>query len=116
LLKPSTLYFFEGFTLDSPPPIAIIFPMPFLSRLFGKSAAPAAPAPALHKGCRIFPDPIKAAGGFRVAARIEKDVAGEVKVHQLVRADTFGSLEEAQATSLAKAMLAIDQLGDDLFR
>ena len=90
--------------------------MPFFSRLFGKSAAPAAPEPVLHKGCRIFPEPVKAAGGFRVAARIEKDIAGTIKLHHLVRADTFATLEEAQATSLTKSMQAIDQLGDDLFR
>lgn len=90
--------------------------MPFLSRLFGKAAPAAAPEPVVHKGCRIFPAPIKEASGFRVAARIEKDFGGEVKLHHLIRADTFTALEDAQATSLAKAQLAIDQLGDDLFR
>ena len=90
--------------------------MPFLSSLFGKSAAPASAEPALHKGCRIYPEPVREAGGFRVAARIEKDVAGTLKVHHLIRADTFTSREEAQATALAKAMIAIDQHGDDLFR
>ena len=91
--------------------------MPFLSRLFGKSAAPAAaPEPVLHKGCRIYPEPVREAGSFRVAARIEKDIEGTLQTHHLIRADTFSSLEEAQATSLDKARLAIDQLGDGLFR
>jgi hypothetical protein len=89
--------------------------MPFLSRLFGKPSAPAAAEPVLHKGYRIFPDPVKAPGGYRVAARIEKDIGGTAKVHNLVRADTFATLEEAQATSLGKAKLAIDQLGETLF-
>ena len=91
--------------------------MPFFSRLFGKAAAPAAaPEPVLHKGCRIFPEPEKAPGGYRVAARIEKDIAGNLKTHHLIRADIFSSLEDAQDTSLSKAKLAIDQLGDSLFR
>lgn len=89
--------------------------MSLLSRLFGKAPAKA-PEPILHKDCRIFPEPQKAPGGFRVAARIEKDFGGETKVHQLVRADTNTSLEDAVAASLAKAKQAIDQLGDDLFR
>ena len=87
----------------------------FFSRLFGSPSAPAAPEPILHKGCRIFVDPQKAPGGYRVAARVEKDIAGQTKVHNLVRADTFSSLEEAQDTALSKAKLAIDQLGDTLF-
>lgn len=90
--------------------------MPFLSRLFGKSAAPKGPEPVLHKDCRILPLPIKEAAGYRIAARIEKDFGGETRVHQLVRADTSTSLEDAVAASVAKARQAIDQLGDDLFR
>ena len=90
--------------------------MPFLSRLFGKSAAPAtAPEPVLHKGCRIYPEPVREGGSYRVGARIEKDVAGAVKVHHLIRADSSASLEEAQSMSVSKAMQAIDQLGDTLF-
>ncbi|MDO9639717.1 MAG: HlyU family transcriptional regulator [Pseudotabrizicola sp.] len=89
----------------------------FLSRLFGKSAAapPAAPDPVLHNDFRIFPDPIKEGSTFRIAARVEKTIAGEVKSHQLIRADTRGSLDEATEASVAKARQAIDQLGDTLF-
>lgn len=88
--------------------------MPFFSRLFGK-AAPAAPEPVRHKGCRIYPERVKEPGGWRVAARIEKDQGGETSVHHLRRADVFTSPDEAETTSIAKAKLAIDQLGDDLF-
>ncbi len=90
--------------------------MNLLSRLFGRSAPEAkAVDPILHKSCRIFPQPAKDGGGFRLAARIEKDFGDQVKVHHLIRADTFTSLEEATDTSIAKAKLAIDQLGDTLF-
>jgi len=90
--------------------------MPFFSRLFGKSAPANGPDPIQHKDCRIFPQPIKGAGGYRVAARIEKDFGAETKVHQLIRADTSPSLDEATATSITKAKISIDQLGDGLFR
>lgn len=88
--------------------------MPFLARLFAKPAA-RAPDPILHKDCRIFPQPVKDGSGFRVAARIEKDFGAEVKTHNLIRADTCTSLEEANTTSISKARQAIDQLGDALF-
>ncbi len=90
--------------------------MNLLSRLFGKSAPEAkASDPILHKSCRIYPQPVKAAGGYRVSARIEKDFGGTTKTHLLIRADTCTTLEEATDTSIAKAKLAIDQLGDTIF-
>jgi hypothetical protein len=88
--------------------------MNLFSRLFGKSA-PAAPEPILHKGFRIFPEPVREGAVFRVAARVEKDVGGTVKVHRLIRADTSATLEEASDASVGKAKQAIDQLGDSLF-
>ena len=88
--------------------------MSLLSRLFGKSA-PKAPDPILHKDCRIFAQPVAASGGYRVTARIEKDLAGQTKTHLLQRADTCSSLQEATDLSIAKSRQAIDQLGDALF-
>lgn len=89
----------------------------FLSRLFGKSdaPAPAAAEPVVHKDFRIFPEPIKESGGWRIAARVEKDIGGATKTHNLSRADTFTDRDEAVQASLGKARLAIDQLGDTLF-
>ena len=88
--------------------------MPFWSRLFGR--APAADAPAAsaseeHKGFRITPRPIREGSHFRVAARIEKDG----RVHDLVRADTMASLDDARAMSLRKARQTIDEQGERLF-
>ena len=88
--------------------------MSLLSRLFGKTE-PKAPEPVLYKEFRIYPAPVREAAGHRVAARIEKDFADGVKVHQMGRADTLASLDEAMALSLSKAKSAIDQLGDTLF-
>jgi hypothetical protein len=51
-----------------------------------------------------------------VAARIEKDIAGEVKMHQLLRADTIASLDEARAFCVRKAKQVIDEQGEAIFR
>ncbi|MDO8883072.1 HlyU family transcriptional regulator [Pseudotabrizicola sp.] len=90
----------------------------FLSRLFGKteSSPPAKGVePVLHNDFRIIPAPIREGSVFRIAARVEKTIDGTVKTHQLIRADTRNSLEEAAEASVAKAKQAIDQLGDTLF-
>lgn len=88
--------------------------MNFLSRLFAKSA-PAPVQPILHKDFRIFPQPIREGSTFRIAARVEKDIGGELKVHSLIRADTRATLDEATEATILKAKQAIDQLGDTLF-
>jgi hypothetical protein len=88
--------------------------MPFWTRLF--RARPAAePASEDHKGFRITPRPIPEGGQFRVAARIEKEVGGVPRAHDLVRADRAASLHDARALSLAKARQMIDEQGERLF-
>ena len=91
--------------------------MSLWSRLFGSQPAAAPkPAPAEeHKGFRITPKPLAEGGGYRVSARIEKEVAGELRVHDLVRADTSTSPDEARTLSLAKAKQMIDEQGERLF-
>ena len=91
--------------------------MPFWSRLFGGTPAeePASGASEEHKGFRITPMPIREGGQYRIAARIEKEVGGVARVHELVRADTVSSLDEAKALSVAKARQVIDEQGDRLF-
>ena len=91
--------------------------MSLWSRLFGDRSAPdpkAAPAEE-HKGFRISPSPIAEGGRFRVAARIEREVGGVPRVHELTRADTTASLEEARALSVGKAKQMIDEQGERLF-
>ena len=86
--------------------------MSWLKTLFGgKPQADAAEAEE-YKGCRITPSPIADGGQFRVAARIEKDG----RVHELMRADTCASRDEAVGISLRKARQVIDEQGDALFR
>ncbi len=89
--------------------------MSLLSRLFGGKPKAGAPAPASeaedYKGFRVTPKPIREGGQYRVAARIEKDG----RAHELVRADTMASLDDATAISLSKAKQMIDEQGERLF-
>ena len=89
--------------------------MSWFSRLFGgKSDQPAPQSGAGredYKGFAITPTPIKDGGQFRVAARIEKDG----KTHEMIRADTTASLDQATEISVRKAKQMIDEQGDRLF-
>lgn len=90
--------------------------MSILSKLFGGGkTTEASVTPETYKDFRIFVTPAKEAGGFRLSARIEKDVNGELKVHHMIRADTFQSMDEAQKYTLSKAKVLIDQQGDSIF-
>lgn len=89
--------------------------MSLFSRLFGRKSDPSSPPAGAgreeYKGFAITPSPIKEGGQYRVAARIEKDGRG----HDLIRADSMASLDDATAMSLSKARQVIDEQGDRLF-
>ena len=94
----------------------------FLSSLLSMFSGPkseTAPAreaePQMHGECRIYPAPIKEGSQFRLAGRIEKDVAGETLVRPFVRADMFTSAEDASEYAVRKAQQIIDQNGASLF-
>ena len=89
--------------------------MGLFSKLFGKKQASKDVEPEVYKGFAIYPEPMRAEGGYRIAARIEKEIAGETKVHNLVRADTLSSEDDARQASLHKAQIFIDQMGDGIF-
>lgn len=88
--------------------------MSILSRLFGGGATPE-PEPETYNGFRIYPEPVKEAGGYRVTARIEREIDGETKSHLMIRADTYQSLDAATEATLVKARQVIDQLGMSIF-
>ncbi len=92
--------------------------MSIFSRLFGGSgggASKPASEPVSYEGFAIFPEPIAEGGQHRVAARIEKDIDGETKVHRLIRADTISDHQAAVDASTAKAKQLIDEQGDRIF-
>ncbi len=88
--------------------------MSIFSKLFGSSSK-SEPTPETYNGFRIFLAPVKDGGQYRIGARIEKDYDGETKTHQMIRADSFGSLEQAEEVSMLKAKQFIDQQGDRIF-
>ena len=79
--------------------------MSILSRLFGSGGGGggSAPEPEVYNDFRIYVEPAKEAAGYRISARIEKDVDGETKVHHMVRADVISGEDEARQATLAKA-------------
>jgi hypothetical protein len=90
--------------------------MSILSRLFGGKSQTSKDAEAEHyEGFRIVPTPINEGSIYRVSARIEKDFGDQTKTHELIRADTMQSLEDALAASVRKAKQVIDEQGDRLF-
>jgi len=93
--------------------------MSFWKNLFGGGGEPkdAAPAPGEeYKGFTIRPNLMPVGSEFQLAGRIEKDVDGERKVYDFVRADRMSSREDAETLALAKARQIIDEQGTTLFQ
>jgi len=88
--------------------------MSLFSKLFGGGGKPAKD-PEDYKDFRIFPEPQSGSGGYRLSARIEKEIGGETRTHQMIRADQIADAEEAEAFSIRKAKQLIDEQGDALF-
>jgi hypothetical protein len=90
--------------------------MSLLKKLFGGgNATPSEQASETHQGFTITPTPVKDGGKYRIGARIEKEVGGTLKTHDLIRADTFDDLDGANTASIGKARQMIDEQGDRLF-
>ncbi|WP_071672817.1 HlyU family transcriptional regulator [Nioella nitratireducens] len=88
--------------------------MSLFKKLFGGAAAKP-PEPVVYKDFRIFPEPVKEIDGYRISARIEKEVGGVIKTHDLIRADMLHTAEQTSDAAVFKAKSLIDQMGDDLF-
>ena len=92
--------------------------MSFLKKLLGgivKEPKQTKVEAEAYNECLIYAEPMKDAAGYRIAARIEKEVGGEKKVHEMIRSDTFTDYDDAVAASTRKAKQVIDQLGDGIF-
>jgi hypothetical protein len=92
-----------------------------LKRLFGGAGGATAPAgpdrskAVEYKGYTIIPAPRPHGGQYLTAAIIEKPGAEAPRVHELVRADTHGTPDDAAAFAIQKAKQVIDEQGDRLF-
>ncbi|MEJ8472662.1 HlyU family transcriptional regulator [Roseibium algae] len=86
--------------------------------LFGSSnetIKSTASAAVLYDGYEIISDPRQIGGQWQIAGRIEKEDAGERKVHMFIRADTLPNADEASEHMVRKAKLLIDQQGSKIF-
>jgi hypothetical protein len=94
--------------------------MSILSRLFGGGGRDEGPRAAAngedYEGFVIYAEPIGDGGRWRIGARIEREIDGEVRTHRMIRADTFESVEAAEAASTAKAKMLIDEQGTAIFK
>lgn len=92
--------------------------MSFWKNLFGGGEPKAAaPAPGEeYKGFTIRPALKSLGSEFQLAGRIEKEIDGELKVYEFVRADRMSSRDDAEALALAKGRQIIDEQGVSLFQ
>ncbi len=81
----------------------------------GPPSAEAAAPGEDYKGFEISADPMRQGSGWVTAGYIRKTVAGEVKEHRFVRADTHTSRDEAIAFSIRKAKQIVDEQEKTLF-
>jgi hypothetical protein len=91
--------------------------MSFWKNLFGGGEAKqAAPEPGEeYKGFTIRPTPMAVGSEFQLSGRIEKEVDGELKTYDFVRADRMSSREDAVTLALSKARQIIDEQGEKVF-
>ncbi len=94
--------------------------MSFWKSLFGgggtKSPVPAKPIREIeHNGFVIQAMPYAEAGQYQVAGLIIKTIDGAAKEHRFVRADRFGTIEEAADFAIMKGRQIIDMQGDRIF-
>ena len=93
--------------------------MSFWKSLFGGGgeAKEAAPAPGEeYKGFTIRATPMQVGSEYQLAGRVEKEIDGELKVHEFVRADRLSSRDEAASFAIAKGRQIIDEQGVSLFK
>ena len=95
--------------------------MSFWKKLFGggddgsSQEAGAAGPHEEYKGFVIRAALMPVGSEFQLSGSIEKDVGGELKRHDFVRADRFSSRDEAQSFTLAKGRQIIDEQGEAIF-
>lgn len=69
-----------------------------------------------HEGFTIQPTPMKEGAQFRLAGTISKEVDGETKSHEFIRADLFTSADECAEACIRKAKQVIKEQGHSIFK
>ena len=94
--------------------------MSFLKKLFGGGKSDAAAGndgPSIeYEGFMVRSTPQSDGGQFRLCGIISKEVDGELREHQLIRADILPSVDEAHEACFRKARRVIDEQGERIFR
>lgn len=96
--------------------------MSFIKRIFG--GAPANPGSAggsvvaqeEYQGHLIEATPMKEGDQWRLAARVSKAFGDDTLTHEVIRADLFGSAQDAARHALSKARQVIDESGDHIYK
>ena len=94
--------------------------MSFFSRLFGGGAAassePTVMAEEDYQGHHIAATPMKEGDQWRLCATVSKEIDGETRTHDVIRADLFASADDAARYAVTKAKQVIDEQGDGIYR
>ena len=89
--------------------------MSLFKKLFGGSDSPSESQVELYEGFRIIPDPIKESGGYRLAARIEKEMDGRGKDPRDGPRRCLPQRRGGRHAAIFKARSLIDQMGERIF-
>jgi hypothetical protein len=91
----------------------------FFAKIFGsddKTESPAEAAESIeYNGFTITSAPIKEGGQFKTAGKISKEIDGELKSVEFIRADNHGDRDSAVNHSNRKAQQIVDEQGDAMF-
>jgi hypothetical protein len=95
--------------------------MGFWKKLFGgggdetAAEAGAAGPTESYKDYTIRATLMSTGGEYQLAGTIEKEIGGELKRYQFIRADKFSSKEDATSATFGKGRQLIDEQGDGIF-
>lgn len=96
--------------------------MSFLKKLFGggdeageTQGGGAALGQEEYKGFLIKAVEMRAGSEYQLAGTIEKEIGGELKSYQFVRADRIASKDELAGLALAKGRQIVDEQGEGIF-
>lgn len=81
----------------------------------GKEAVAESADPIEYKGFTITAAPIREGSQYRTAGTISKEIDGQARSAQFIRADNHSDLQSAVSHSERKAQQIIDEQGDGMF-
>jgi len=94
--------------------------MSFFKKLFGNGSGGSAGAPKVldseeYNGFTIKAIEMRAGGEYQLCGAVEKEIDGEMKVHDFIRADRLASAQLAASAALGKGRQIIDEQGERIF-